>query len=105
MTTPYRFAWFEPNTERDDRRPCPDPDCIWPRCEGDHEPLRCPTTGNVRGFIATVDGRYVCCGGQYPNHQAERTPAELGAELAAWRRLPLHERTPTMRRLLGQEEQ
>lgn len=47
---------------------CTDPNCFQAGCDGDHDELRCPTTGVVRGNIATVDGRWVCCGGDYPDH-------------------------------------
>lgn len=30
----------------------------------------CPATGIVLGDIATVDARWVCCGGLFPNHGA-----------------------------------
>lgn len=47
---------------------CSDPDCFIAECDGDHDELRCPTTGVVRGNIATVNGKWICCDGDYPNH-------------------------------------
>lgn len=47
---------------------CDDPDCLIAECDGDHDDLRCPTTGVVRGNVATVNGRWACCGGLYPTH-------------------------------------
>jgi len=38
------------------------------------EPMVCPTTGYVLNNIATVDGRWVCCGGLYPDHRVPPTP-------------------------------
>lgn len=55
-------------------RECTDPDCDpaqYPTCDGDHEPLRCPTTRTLLGKVATANGRYLCCGGLYPDHAAD----------------------------------
>jgi hypothetical protein len=37
--------------------------------DDDDAPQVCPTTGYVLNNIATVYGRWVCCGGLYPDHQ------------------------------------
>lgn len=31
-------------------------------------PERCPVNGEVLDGPETIDGRYVCCGGEYPHH-------------------------------------
>jgi hypothetical protein len=38
-------------------------------------PERCPVNGEILDGPETIDGRYVCCGGEYPNH--ERTDQAL----------------------------
>lgn len=47
---------------------CLDLDCMYIGCRGDHDPLRCPTNGIVRGVIETVNGRFTCCDGEWPQH-------------------------------------
>jgi hypothetical protein len=54
---------------------CTDPDCFQAGCDGGHDELRCPTTGVVRGNIATVNSHWVCCGGLYPDHAERKTCA------------------------------
>ncbi len=39
----------------------------------------CPTTGYALGNIATVDGRWVCCGGRYPDHITRDPDVTRGA--------------------------
>jgi hypothetical protein len=41
--------------------------------EDDDDIVICPTTGRRLENIATIDSRWVCCGGLYPDHQEVMT--------------------------------